>query len=153
MTFLPLRIFPFPFKLTVHSHLDLHYAFRPKFTRHIDNSTWTVYPSSPHHCLSFTLKYWKCLTHYSALAFSSSFHLIPYSLSSSLWRSKWRQRSSLLSSSSPAKLAACSIRRWLQAVKPPAPESWWTDLLLICSISVSSTRLVYPQRARGKPSL
>lgn len=65
----------------------------------------------PHLCLSLSLKYWKCLPHYSALAFSSSSHLIPHSLSSSLWRSKWRQRSFLLSCSSPAKLAACSIHR------------------------------------------
>lgn len=31
--------FFWPLGLTVHSHLDLHYAFLPKFTRHIDNRT------------------------------------------------------------------------------------------------------------------
>lgn len=43
---MPLCRFSLPFKLTVRSHLDLHYAFLPKFTRHIDNRTCTVSLSS-----------------------------------------------------------------------------------------------------------
>lgn len=47
LTSLPFCIFFFPFKLTVHSHLELHYAFLPKFTRHIDNRTCTESPTTP----------------------------------------------------------------------------------------------------------
>lgn len=46
ITSVPLCRFSLPFKLTVRSHLDLHYAFMPKFTRHIDNRTCTVLLSS-----------------------------------------------------------------------------------------------------------
>lgn len=105
-----------------------------------------------HHCLSSSLKYWKCLPHYSAFAFFSHLYLIPHSYSSSHWRSKWRQRSSLLSSSSVAKLDACSIHRYLQAVKPPALESQCADLLLICGMSVSSTTGLFTQEEQeGNP--
>lgn len=44
---LPPCISFFHFKLTVHSHLDLHYAFLHKCARHIDNRTCTDSPPQP----------------------------------------------------------------------------------------------------------
>lgn len=106
----------------------------------------------PHHCLSFSLKYWKCLPHYSALAFSTSSHLIPHSRSSSLWRSKWRQRSYLLSSSSPAKLAVVAS---VDSCRHLSPLLWRASEQTSCSFvafSVSSTTGLFTHREQeGNP--
>lgn len=152
ITSVPLCRFPLPFKLTVRSHLDLHYAFLPNFTRHIDNRTCTdsLFSSTTVSPLLWSTGSVFPIT--QPLPFSPTSHLIPHSSSSSRWRSKWRQRSSLLSSSSVAKLDACSIRRYLLAVKPPALESQCADLLLICGISDSpTTGLFIQEEQEGNP--
>lgn len=99
--------------LTLHSHLDPHYAFSPKFTRHTDTRTCTdslsfsLSPSLPASTSPLSLKYQKCLPHYAA---PSSFlpPLSPPLFGSPApsprlsWRSKWRQRSLL-----PVLLLSC----------------------------------------------
>lgn len=61
-------------KLTVHSHLDLHYAFLPKFTRHIDNRTCTDSLSPPP---PLSLPFFEVLEMSSPLLSPCLFYLLP----------------------------------------------------------------------------
>lgn len=87
----------------------------------------------PHLRFSLSLKYWKCLPRSSALALSSSSHLIPHFRSSSLWRSKWRQRSYLLSSSSLAKLAVVAS---IDSYRHLSPLLWRASEQTSCSFVI-----------------
>lgn len=70
-------IFFFHF-VTVHSHLDLHYAFLPKFTRHIDNRTCTDFPFPPP---LLSLPFFEVLKVSSPLFSPCLFFLLPSDLS------------------------------------------------------------------------
>lgn len=109
--------------------------------------------SSLHHCLSSSLKYWKCLPHYSAFAF----FLPPpiWSLTPPLHLSEGVNEGRGHPSSPPPLLLnwmlVASVDICWQ-LSPPALQSQCADLLLICGISDSpTTGLLIQEEQEGNP--